>query len=157
MGTNSRLMDGPKAIQGPVDRPVPPDRSHANDTAQFNGRRRAQRCCILLQTRNSEMWRFNRAHLSAHRQAILRFAASISVVLCLSAVQLYLYSPWHMRPAQGQQYCSFFNVEQGNGLEASGPVIFVPPPTPHDVIPEEQAWCATSLVILRQTSRGPPA
>jgi len=110
--------------------------------------------CILIRIGDSEMCT---ARITAQQRAILRFAAGMAVALSLFAVQLYLYSPWHVRPAQGRQYCSFFNVEQGNALEASGPVILVPPPTPHTVICEQQAWSTTSLVALRQTSRAPPA
>ncbi|MFB3776764.1 MAG: hypothetical protein ACE141_04110 [Bryobacteraceae bacterium] len=103
------------------------------------------------------MWRSHLSGMVARRSEVQRLVTGLALVCALLAVQLYLYSPWHHRPAQGRQYCSFFPLEQGNVLEVSGPIVFVPPISRHHVVEEKYIQGAAALPLLQQGSRAPPA
>jgi len=84
-------------------------------------------------------------------------AWSAAVVCVLLILTIFLCSPWHHRPAQGRQACSFFQVEQSGGLEASVCLFPNPPSDVCEFTREEdtplrgfQSWDHPSL-------RAPPA
>ncbi|MGE5568273.1 MAG: hypothetical protein ACM3S5_04470 [Rhodospirillales bacterium] len=80
---------------------------------------------------------------------------SAVLVVCVLAINLYIFSPWHWHTPK--QLCAFSSFEHGNGTEAVSPVQIVPPAV--------SAWLpAAPDPVLRQadipvqhSGRAPPA
>lgn len=82
---------------------------------------------------------------------------SAAVLCVLLALSLYLFCPWHVRPAQGAADCVFFPLEQSVGLQAAcltllpSAITFAHMPLTGEVeTPRTEVW-------RRPTLRAPPA
>lgn len=82
---------------------------------------------------------------------------SVIVLMCVLAINLYIFSPWHTHGSFSKQLCSFSNFEHGNGTEASSAVQIL--------LPAMSAWLPagsdpalrTSDIRIHCSGRAPPA
>ncbi|HOK45083.1 MAG TPA: hypothetical protein PLA43_12085 [Bryobacteraceae bacterium] len=84
-------------------------------------------------------------------------AACISAVLvvCVLAINLYIFSPWHWHTPK--QLCAFSSFEHGNGTEAISPVQVVPPAVLAWLPAAPDPLLRATDIPIHYSGRAPPA
>lgn len=82
---------------------------------------------------------------------------SVVVLICVLAINLYIFSPWHTHGSFSKQLCSFSNFEHGNGTEASPAIQIVPPATLAWLPAGSDPALQVSDTCVHRSGRAPPA
>lgn len=86
-------------------------------------------------------------------------AAFVSAVLvvCVLAINLYIFSPWHTHAPASKQLCAFSSFEHGNGTEAVSPAQIVPPAVSAWLPAAPDPVLRLTDIRIHYSGRAPPA